>query len=57
MKLLNLTSPDELDSFINKPLFVNTEMESMLMSLTTAVQSKFSDVILSQVYKLTQPNE
>ena len=57
MKLLNLDSPEELDGFINKPLFVNTEMESLMMSLATAVQSKFSDVILSQVYALAQPSE
>jgi len=54
--MLHLDGPNELLRFIDKPLFVNTELETPL-SLAGAVESRFSDIDISQIYKLTQPSE
>ena len=40
--------------FLEKPVFVNTELESP-MSLETAAKNRYSDAVLSQVYKVSLP--
>ena len=54
--MLHLRNPNELLNFIDKPLFVNSELEKPI-SLTGAVENSFSDANLNKVYKLTQPSE
>ena len=52
--MLNQMSEKDLNNFLEKPVFVNTELESP-MSLETAAKNRYSDAVLSQVYKISLP--
>ena len=52
--MLNQMSREELNEFLEKPVFVNTEMEAPI-SLDAAAKNRFSDAVLSQVYKICLP--
>jgi len=49
MNILGNTDTDNLQTFIDKPVFVNSESEKP-MSLMNAAMGRYSDIILSQVY-------
>jgi hypothetical protein len=53
-KLFNQMSPEELAMLIEKPVFVNTELEAPI-SLETAAKNRYSDAVLNQVYKVSLP--
>ena len=53
-KMLNQMSRDELNEFLEKPVFVNTEMEAPI-SLDAAAKNRYSESVLSQVYKICLP--
>ena len=44
----------ELNMLIEKPVFVNTELEAPI-SLKTAAKNRYSDAVLNQVYKISLP--
>lgn len=49
--ILDKISLEELQSFLDKPVFVNTELEQPI-SLLAVAQERFSEHILSQVHKM-----
>lgn len=54
-KILNL-HPDDLVNFLEMPIFLNTELQSP-MSLESAAKNRYSDAVLSQVYKVSLPKK
>ena len=52
--MLNQMDREELNEFLEKPVFVNTEMEAPI-SLDAAAKNLYSDTVLSQVYKICLP--
>ena len=51
IKILGKQEKDKLQTFIDKPVFVNTEINTP-MSLINAAMGRYSDFILSQVHSL-----
>jgi len=54
--LSNMLNTNDLTAMLYKQLFVNTELGTP-MSLVTAAQNRFSNVILSQVHRFSIPPE
>ena len=55
-KIINEKHEKSLQTFIDKPCFVNVEFNTQ-MSLISAVQGRFSDAVLNQVYRLEEDQE
>ena len=56
MKILDEEHEEDIMEFINKPAFVNDELPTP-MSLITAAKNRYSDYVLSQVYRLHYEKE
>jgi len=48
--------PDDLMKFLEMPIFLNTELEAPI-SLESAAKNRYSDSVLSQVYKVALPKK
>jgi len=53
MNIVGDAENDNLQTFIDKPVFVNSELQTPV-SLINAAMGRYSDLLLSQVYSLVE---